>query len=309
MMPVFIFLCIAITAFADIVPLKTEITGKWRKDGELFTRTTEDAKADWSYLGLSVEIATDRYYCISLKAKSSAGFPDNLLDLESKWEDRFQCTHEQSYPLNPEWSECFFYFYSGQISGEVDFKLCCTGPFAQQVIIKEIKIFEQPGHAGNLLPHGGFSKEDKYPPLFKLKCGQGQPGALTCTEDETSITGESMQLQPGAGENTISSISLPVIPGRKYKMELWAKATQEIRSRIIVSDWFNPHRSKSSLSQSEEIKILLEWKKFSLEMSVPDDLKAYQDLQARMVKIIIKTTPGAVVQWFSGINFSVIDGK
>ncbi|HBE03309.1 MAG: hypothetical protein A2096_02770 [Spirochaetes bacterium GWF1_41_5] len=301
---------IAVGLFADNPQVLTiKENGIWKKKGEAIIRTTADAVAHWDTIELSTEIAADKYYCISMKVKSSVDTVDNLLAVVSKWNDNYQCVSTESYALNTVWSELFLFFYSGQNSEKVDFVLQCPGAFAQEIIIKDIKLNEQKESPDNLLPEGGFSADDKYPPLFIFKRVKGQEGLLTCGADESSLTGKSMHLLPGAGENIISSIALPVISGKKYKLEMWTKADQKISARLIVSDWFSPHRNEKSIGQSKTIAVFPEWKKESLEVSVPADLSEYPDLQARIVKIIIKTTPGAAQLWFFGISFSIIGEK
>lgn len=275
-------------ALAAETPVTPEITPQreWKKSAEnTFTIQRTAAMQGTASLIVKAPLKPETFYVIDWEARGNLPGSDGqgqfILDLDNKVFPVFE--------VGKEWNRYRNWFYSGKkSSGNVTFYL--RGGKEQSLELRNIALTElSPEDCGKGFLFD-FEKDNTLPGLWSRSWGQKKFAASVVKSD--FINGEtSMKLVSDGAPASISSVSIPMTGGAKYKVSFWAKGSAN-GSLLFI---FNSNNQRLSGNQPpinllrKDCAIETQWKEYSFEVTFPTDLKKYPNAVIPMANLVISS--------------------
>lgn len=271
-----LFLALAGTLSAGSVPFTLSRNGSWKPDesGKVFTRTVREGQTEWSQVLASAKLAADSYYCFSWRVTSSKPDSGDVLILVADGPKGARFSRYNNFVPSSEIQK--FYLYTDRYAGDYTFSIRTGMKNAQTLVCKDISLEKlDPADLENeLLP-------DSPEFFFHPRKDGWMPARFTA--DNSSPMGRSITFSPAAFP-LLRTVYVPMIPGKTYRMELWMKAAEPLRTCIRLDTYMGPFAGKH---EYKDLNVLMPktWKKFSLEWTVPADTAAAPMLLSGMMRI------------------------
>ena len=259
-------------------------------------------------LSFPMTIKPDSYYTVSWKMKGSIQEDSGVFGIELILGGK---TETAEYVLTKDWSEYVLYFYSeGASDAKIRLRLNPGKP--KTIAIKDIKAGPVTAEqfTKNLLPDGNFESASGIPSNW-VRSGSSNINPAKIVTQQGFISGEkSLEvafIKQAEGQCGIQSIFLPVVPGKDYEFNFWAKAERpQMLSVSMDVIGFTRKVGVAHFYKRDDFKVTPEWKAYSFKTTeIPSDIAQFPDLQNRLLIIHIrweeKDQDGKV--WFDDMSF------
>jgi len=261
----------------------------------------------------SAKVEPESYYVVTWQLKASSASPEDRIFLGVRvGEDKYQAGTNQ-FVVNENWGRYTAYFYSGKECSAKMYLYCKENIGKCEFQAKEFSLnkLNLNNFKENLLPDGAFESSTVLPVFWrKTWSTRKMPASIKAVPD--FMDGErSLAIEfPANPEAIIACESnwMPIIPGKEFELEFWAKADKPFKVNISLDCQYQPHRP-SHLYKCFSESIGTQWKQYSIRMFVPSDMKTFPDLQARVlfIRIFAKDYPEAAQVYFDNMRFRLVD--
>ncbi len=264
----------------------------------------------WANLGISAAVKPETHYRLTWMMKSTVEDKTGSMQLGLDAGGN----HNYSYALSSGWSAYTAYFFSGK-ADTVKLRLYTNPGEPREINVKDIQLTAVTPEmlASNLLSGGDFENCSGLPVDWGKS--YGTPSLMAkISENQDFLSGkQSMEMEidmAGAdkGNGGITSIYLPVIPGRKFEFTFWAKADAETTISASIDCWSPVKHTGKHFYRSERFKVTTEWKSFTVTLPISTDIAAYPDLQNQLTRLSLswnKTVPAKVL--IDGATFRQVE--
>lgn len=130
------------------------------------------------------------------------------------------------------------------------------------------------------------------PVNFYLK--KETPGnSLKIIKDDSFLSGtQSLVFEVGASTprpDGIRSHYLPLLPGKNYLLTFWGKSGRDLIMQPGISLWAPSGHQGKHFTSLKKFAFIPEWKKYTMEFTVPENASEYPDIQECMGMLIFMT--------------------
>ena len=261
-------------------------SGKWKKqDGEMSYEGAEFAR-----LSAKKPMEENTFYRFSWQGRSSApGAGKCLFQIVRDKKLAFQ----KDLTVGPEWQENSAWFYSG-VSGDAMVHFTVPGKTESNWNLRDFKIQKYtPDEMERLVWNDGF-EGGSLPLNFYLK-STADGNSLKVAQDDSFISGtQSLVFEVGASTprpDGIRSHYIPVLPGKTYSLTFRGKSVRELAVQAGISIWPSSGRHTGKhIARLQKFAFGPEWKKYTMEFTLPNDVSTYPDLNERSGQLIFMTS-------------------
>lgn len=192
-----------------------------------------------------------------------------------------------------EWQENSAWFYS-TATAETLVHFTVPGKMESNWNFRNFKIQKYtPDEMERLVWKDGF-EGGSLPLNFYLK-STADGNSLKVAQDDSFISGtQSLVFEVGASTprpDGIRSHYIPVLPGKTYSLTFWGKSVRELTVQAGISIWpsSGKHTGKH-FTRLQKFAFGPEWKKYTMEFTLPNDVSTYPDLNERSGQLIFMTS-------------------
>ena len=195
--------------------------------------------------------------------------------------------------VGPEWQENSAWFYSG-VSGDAMVHFTVPGKTESNWNLRDFKIQKYtPDEMERLVWKDGF-EGGSLPLNFYLK-STADGNSLKVAQDDSFISGtQSLVFEVGASTprpDGIRSHYIPVLPGKTYSLTFWGKSVRELAVQAGISIWPSSGRHTGKhIARLQKFAFGPEWKKYTMEFTLSNDVSTYPDLNERSGQLIFMTS-------------------
>jgi len=269
-----------------------------------------DGKNDQG-LSWTSQVSPETYYALTWNMKASQEELRPVFTVNGEIGD--YGSFSKSYPVSAAPNVYTFYFYSGSASS-IPFKLFCRSSKPKKIDLSalELRKIEADAFKGNLMPEGYFHGASGIPVMWKPDDGTPQLPARIEKQADFLAGDQALLLKIAPqekGVTSISSIQLPMIPGKRFEASFWGKADAEAVLALDVNGWSMYRHFGGHWWKSRSVKVGPAWAPYSLTVDIPEDFKAFPDLQSRLVSLKIRSKENAQTAkvWISAIRFRQVE--
>ena len=195
-----------------------------------------------------------------------------------------------NYLIGAQWNPCYAYFNSGEAK-IASFKLSLTGGPQGKVMAKDFAIrnLQDKDYEKNLLPDGNFEESKDILSCWSPETQQLAVGvSLNLLVSQDFLYGERMLSIVSDGPRaSVRSIQLPVVPGRRYELRLWAKASHKTGLNATVQAWSPFGHKGKHFYRGKEFSLDKDWKELAFQFEIPSKINDYPDLRNGLMFIVI----------------------
>ncbi len=290
--------------------LKITVTPPWQEvvDNGQKCYTLDYSGKDYPNLSLSVPVEADSYYRLSWDMSSSIADEEakSVLNIDSNR----KCTY--IVPLSQGWNRYVGYFYNDSAK-EAKLLLRPNPPsLAKRIEVKNLKFekLKPESFTANLLPDGNFENSSGHTGIFECNA---DPNLVSVVSGQDFISGEKslcLSFPQQEKVSNVTTIYLPVIPGKEFVFKFFAKADSEYTVRTTFSLWSPYGHQGKHFWKKETFKLSPEWKEYSMTATMPTDAAEYPDISDRMLAITIHgSDKQAGKTYFDEMEFKQVEQK
>ena len=290
--------------FAADFTLQT--TSLWKKTGADSAVIDYDGRKTWPHLKLKTAevLKPSTLYRITFEAKSSA--PEQILvGFESVIQSKKQRFYTQFLPT-ADFKKYTAYFTSGETpKGTPNIYFNPTSAF--QMEVKNIKLDEMTDdllYGKNLLVCGDFEEGNIFQPYRKEMTPH-----VKIVDSAKFISGEKSLMLDCSEGKTIMIVSryIPAIPGKKIEVNFYAKSEEPAKIQVTLNWWM---KDSKHLYRTFQFKTEKDWKEYSLNYKVPQEVEKYPALLRNlMTNIRISVQPltknDSAKVYFDDISYTI----
>lgn len=200
-----------------------------------------------------------------------------------------------SYALGAQWNPCYAYFNSGEAK-KATLKMSLAGGIQGRAMAKDfaIKKIDSKDFSKNLLPDGNLELSKDVLSCWGSDSQQIAKGAsVKISNSQDFLYGERMLLLSSDGPAVgARSIQLPVVPGLKYELRFWAKASCKTGIYANVQAWSPFGHQGKHFHKGANFVLGMDWKECSVKIEAPSKLDIYPDLRHGLMFIVIGAAKG-----------------
>ncbi len=297
---------IALTVFsaAAATPDMTPANGWQEKSAGAWTI---DYKGE-GYPGLNgkMTVRPESFYRLSWQSCFSAGAEQQMLRL--LWNGTRQ--RHSAIRVTDRMEKRVQYYYS-EAETELKFRFYLNPGAPATLEVGNIKLDALTDLTGNLLPGGDFEKEGDLTAFWTPGWGPKEMYASVVPVSDFLSGQKSLKLPPapGGGRYAVISDYMPAVPGKNVELRFWAKSDRE---QILTAniDCQPPGKQEGKLLyQSKQFKLENDWREYSVQYRLPDDLALYPSLQWRLARIHLGHEGGEGNIWIDNVEFHQLPEK
>jgi hypothetical protein len=274
-----------------------------------------DEKKKWSKISQTLKIEPISYYKLTFDYKADPSGND-MLRLNVP-EDKKQIPGWSSFLLKNEWTKGTFYFYSGDLD-KITFSFFLDGKIPEELFIDNValvKLSKEDCLQKNLIINPDFEKGmiawRPYQRWGKLNVNGfvGIDSSTGCLDGKQCLKLDTSKCDSAKDACAVAHSGLfPVVPGKDYILQFWAKAENMDTPLVaIVDSYITPHIPPHWYKR-KSIMLDTSFRRYSMKVAVPDASK-YPGLCRRLVflKFAIENIKAKV--WIDNISFTEEKGK
>ena len=263
-------------AMLPALPFTLTPSSQWKTTSGDAASIDYDGSRIWPKLRLSPseKLKPNTIYRLSFEAKSSSDRKRIQFCYQTTVNGK-SCVARPDFMPNTKFMKYTLYLTSGE-TGKMEkmhFLFNPTSPFKLE--LKNIRLDEMTDsllYGKNLLPCGDFEEDNTFQPYAKK-----QAPFVKVVDSPNFLCGEkSLQLTTSKGESAeMISAPIPALPGKTVEVKFYAKSTLPVKGYIIID--FGAFGGKHCYLPYT-FKIESNWKEFTHEFKIPEDVKLYPAL-------------------------------
>jgi len=239
----------------------------------------------WPALSFTAPVMPGRHYQISWQMKSSIADTANPVQLAIDT----GAPMVYGYPVTGGWGSYSAFFFSDKSVTAKCRIFINPGP-AKEMAVRNLKITEvsPESFAENLLPNGDFEADQGGPVLWTKSYGTERYPARIVENQDFLAGSRSLVINfaaTSANSEGLTSIYLPVLPGKKFELSFWAKADRENVLNASAEIWSPVKHTGKHFYKTGSFKLSDNWRKYEVILDIPANVADYPDLQCRLIRL------------------------
>ena len=236
----------------------------WTIEGDTAKATQTPGK--WPALSYPIPLEKNNFYRCSFQYRTSGSTDSSdklLLHVHKKY--------NFSYPPVTEWTTSYAYFHAADSGkGDLMFQLEGKSPF--QLQIRKIQVEKLSADDRKRIRVDFASDNGPMPAFFRKHFWKNAEGSLQVVPAEDHIEGgKAMRItaraKTGKTQLSVYSLHLPLEPGKRYRLSLWAKADPQTPFSFYIDGYVSGQ--KKHWYKGTRTKLTARWEKQSMEFSGP----------------------------------------
>lgn len=263
----------------------------WENEGKDHYRCNlSGTEKRWNVIGLKKDLEPERFYRLSFFAKGE--YPKGNLQIGIIRADKNRLSFRTD--LHQNWTKHQQIFYSKKGGpAELLFSFPKNKKCGAEIRGIELERVPESELTGNLYPEGDAEDPETGAGNWTL-LSQELPEFLSVEPNQDFLAGERnfvLKFSPvKKGAAGIKTRYLPITPGRKYRLSFWAKANKKTGLHYIISLWPPEKHSGKHFWKQNQAVLSPEWRPYSMEAEIPNDLKEYPDLAGRILYLCFRVS-------------------
>jgi len=249
-----------------------------------------DCKGDGSSPCVAIEkpLEPGAFYSLSWKLKGAGAGEDAPSKASLQIDVGAKALYK--YQFGAQWTVCYAYFKSDDAKAAV-LKIAVSDSSKGKAYLKdmELKKLSPKDFRANLLPDGNFELSKDVSSVWSSEAQQMPPGsAMKLLNSQDFLYGErTLSISSDGAPASVRSIQLPVVPGQKYELRFWAKASCKAGLNATLQAWSPFGHKGKHFHRGMKFSLGTEWREFSFKFEIPAKIEDYSDLRDGLMFIVL----------------------